>query len=346
MARQGHAVEVVAAGPGVGRDGEIPVRRIDADSLFYRGGAPEALAESWRARAAVPSFVGRLTFELARRAGDWDAIISHWLLPCSLVAAARGLPHLAVAHSGDVALLARLPGARAVARLLATRVTDLVFVSEDLRRRFGELVGREVGRVVPMGVEAAQPTPPPTGRFTVLFLGRLVPIKGLDVLLQAAAALPESRFILAGEGPERERLARALPTNAELCGSLGGPAKARALAQSHVVCVPSIELLSGRTEGAPVVVTEALAAGRPVVASRTGGLPETVGDAGLLVPPGDPAALALALARLSQDPVLYARLCASARDRGASRTWDTVAPALLARLCPALPPTLASRYTS
>jgi len=86
---------------------------------------------------------------------------------------------------------------------------------------------------------------------------------------------------------------------------------AACLAAADVVALPS------RQEGLGVAALEAMAAGRPVVASRVGGLAEAIvpEETGLLVPPGDPMALATALARLARDPGLRARLGAAGRER-------------------------------
>jgi len=143
----------------------------------------------------------------------------------------------------------------------------------------------------------------------VLALANFVHRKGLDVLLRAVARLADARvhLLLAGDGPEADSLQA-------LSRQLGGPRAARflgvredvgdLLAACDVFCMPS------RAEGMGVAALEALAAARPVVASRVGGLAHLVTDeqCGLLVPPGDDVALASALARLRDDPSLRARL--------------------------------------
>jgi glycosyltransferase involved in cell wall biosynthesis len=320
FAGAGAKVEVVAAGPGRGRDGDIVVHRIDSPTLFYDGGAPEALASSWRARMAAPVFAARLAAAAGRRARRWDAVISHWLLPCGLIGMALARRHVGIAHSGDVHLLERLPAGALLARTL-TR-TRLVFVSENLHTRFARLAGRSVGEVIPMGAEAfaaGQPSGPPL----VLFMGRLVPIKGVHVLLAAAAQLPDVAFVVAGAGPEENRLRAIAPKNVRFVGVLSEKAKRDALAAAHLVCVPSTPLADGRTEGSPVVAAEALVCGRPVVASATGGLPQLVGNAGILVPPCDSAALASAIHNVLTDREGFA---ARARVRGAQLTWQSIGP--------------------
>jgi len=320
LSGEGARVEVVAAGPGASRDGDIVVHRIAAPHLFYGAGAPEALAASWRARAAAPAFVARLAAAVARRARRWDAMLSHWLVPCGLVGALLVRRHVAIAHSGDIHLLERLPGAPLIARLLAR--PRLVFVSNDLRDRFARLCGQTLGEVIPMGAEGVA-LAPPDGPPHVLFMGRLVPIKGADVLLASARRLPGVQFTIAGGGPEENRLRALAPANVRFVGVLSGQAKRDALRDAHLVCVPSTPLADGRTEGSPVVVAEALACGRPVVASATGGIPQLVGDAGVVVPPRDPAALAIGIHSVLTD---YENYAAKAGARGSALTWHSVGP--------------------
>jgi glycosyltransferase involved in cell wall biosynthesis len=146
---------------------------------------------------------------------------------------------------------------------------------------------------------------------------RLVPIKGLDVLVRAVATLPNARLEIAGDGPERarlERLARELGT-ADRITFLGWQDDlAECFARWTLASVAS------RDEGFGIAALEAMAAGLPVVASRVGGIPELVEHerSGLLVPPGDIAALANALGELTADPQRAAAMGAAARERAAA----------------------------
>jgi glycosyltransferase involved in cell wall biosynthesis len=136
-------------------------------------------------------------------------------------------------------------------------------------------------------------------------VARLQPEKGVANFLRAAArvctAVPDARFLVAGDGPLREELlalAGRLGVG-ERVRFLGYRADARALVGLlDVLVVPSL------TEGTPLIVLEAMAAGIPVVASAVGGIPDQIrhNEEGLLVPAGDPAALADALLELLQDP--------------------------------------------
>jgi glycosyltransferase involved in cell wall biosynthesis len=146
-------------------------------------------------------------------------------------------------------------------------------------------------------------------------LGRLHPVKGYDVLIDALALLPADierpAAVVAGEGAEREALearARAAGVAVDLAGYADDPA--RLLAGLDLYVQPS------RSEGLCVAAHEAMQAGLPVIASAVGQLPYSIteGRSGLIVPPGDPKALAKALANLLTHPDRLAAMGASARD--------------------------------
>ncbi len=274
----GVTVERLSAG------GALFVERLPAGgALFYGAGAPEALDRgdpvTWAAAARFS-----LALAAAVRAGapHWDAIEAHWLVPCALasLSGAPGRPLRAFAHSGDVALLERLPLGRTLARLIAAGAGDLRFVTDELRQRFAALAGREVGTVdalpVPKTFARRGPGPDATlrrqlalGSPTVLAVGRLVPIKGHDRLLAACAragGAPE--LVILGDGPERprlERLARELGVRLRLPGFVARAEVARWLAAADLYVQPSVRLATGRGEGAPMAVAEARAVGIPVL---------------------------------------------------------------------------------
>src|SRR5262249_60540027 len=123
-------------------------------------------------------------------------------------------------------------------------------------------------------------------------------------------------YVFCGSGGEDAALRRlAEPLGASVVFAGQQTAVAGCLGAAHIVAMPSLK------EGLGVAALEAMAAARPVVASRVGGLAEVVvdGESGLLVPPGDPAALAAALASLALDPAARLRLGEAGRFRGPAR---------------------------
>ena len=181
--------------------------------------------------------------------------------------------------------------------------------------------------VVPNGLDLPEVAPVLTPGGTVLSVGRLIPDKGMDTLIEAAAGLGRP-VTIAGSGPERARLENLAITrgvNVRFAGFIPGEEVGRRYAQSAGV------VLASRTgEGLPNVLLEAMAHARPIVATRVPGNSELIEDgvSGLLVPPGDPPALRQAIDRVLADPALAARLAAGARAAAAGYEWGQVRPRL------------------
>ncbi len=257
------------------------------------------------------------------RGPRFDIVEAHIAYPTGLIArpAARliGAPLVLFAHGADVLDVptrstrhARLAASTYGAASLV--IANSQFLAGEIGRRYPGVADRV--RVLSPGIELQQFTCDPAAlRAGVLFVGRLVPDKGVDVLIRAMATLggaggPRGRAVGAltvlGDGPERARLAAlagTLGVDLDLRGDVGRAAVADAMQRAAVVAVPSVY-----REPLGLVAIEAMASGAIVVASATGGLVETVMDGvtGLAVPPGDVDALAAAIGRaadLAIDPI-------------------------------------------
>ncbi|MFN8473389.1 MAG: glycosyltransferase family 4 protein [Anaerolineae bacterium] len=212
-------------------------------------------------------------------------------------------------------------------QLLARGMDRYIAVSHALARRLREAVDlpAEKLQVVHNGIPLAPyaATTPQTHawrpsntrqRPRVLTVARLHPQKGLSYLLRAACSVSDATFALAGDGPEREALETEVRERglADRVVFLGHRTDVPALlAQSDLFVLPSL------FEGLPLSVLEAMAAGKPVIATAVGGTGEAVtdGETGLLVPPADSAALASAIQRVLSDPALSHRLGAAGQAR-------------------------------
>ncbi len=369
LCRAGHQVDVVCAGlrgsepqlqPASSRVGERAGERAEHrprihrlrhyGNLFYHGGAPESLA---RLRAAPLWTAGRFSVAmlaaLSRIAVHWQAAFAHWFIPSAAALALtlpRSVPMVAIAHSGDVYTLRRLGLTSAMAALLWSRRAHSVFVSQSLREVFctrihpGALANsiRRRSTVSPMGIDVARFRElrhrVSDGPYTVLFLGRLVAVKGVDYLLAAIARLPqdcpEVRVVVAGDGPLRAQLeyrAAGLQTPRRqivFTGAVTTQERDRLLSQADVLVAPSVTVEGGRREGAPMVVREAMAAGVPVVASRVGGLGELPPNVVTFIPPADSNMLSDVLARCVGDRMWYARQTVAAARWVAQWDWARV----------------------
>jgi glycogen(starch) synthase len=259
------------------------------------------------------------------------------ILPLARLAAApRALPivltvHCSLAHTMQVsdartAILRTLGGwieRRGERRAAVTMVYTsrlAARLARDARIPAPQVVRRGVDRGLFSAPPGADPFPALGGRPRIVFVGRLVRPKGVDVLVDAASRLrtPGARILLVGDGPERARLERqaqrlGVGDRVHVTGFLPHDRIPDLLATADLLVLPSVY------EELGTVLVEALHAGVPTVASRTGGIPEVVehGVTGLLAPPGDAAALGRAIDIVLSDPGLAAAMGANARRRAA-----------------------------
>lgn len=311
----------------------------------------DLLSESLWVKSASAISLTAFFNDAIKHALQADAICSHWLAPCGFMGAAisrlTGKPHIAVEHSGALHLLARMQGGRRLARFIARGSRRIVTVSEDLRDRLISLCPEAAGKaqVIPMGVGAtgmrkAGPMPPggitaEAGRDdadrmrTVLFIGRLSKIKGVDVLIRAMEGIENAQLLVAGDGGlrrELEELARGFSITARFLGQVGAGRREELLSSCDAVVIPSLVMPCGRTEGTPVVCIEAMAAGRPVIASRAGGLAEIIsdGETGLLFDAGDHSSLREKLMLVLGDATLWQRLSGMGLQKATGYHWSKI----------------------
>jgi glycosyltransferase involved in cell wall biosynthesis len=212
-----------------------------------------------------------------------------------------------VVHLHNGARTADGPESPALARLLLRSAERVLAVSAPVADYARACLPSGDGRVVvvPNGIdpeEFAEVPPLPRPRPFVLGVGRLAEQKGFDLLIDALGANGLD-LVLAGDGPERDALARraaarGLAGRVDFLGFVDRRTVAGLLRAASVVAIPS------RFEGHPLVCLEAMLAGAPIVAAAIPGLPPELvhGETGLLVPPEDPTALGAALAELAAAP--------------------------------------------
>lgn len=303
LAEAGVPVRVLCpSGPGLARRERIG--GVDVVRFRYAPRRLEVLAYSGAMHRdvrgpkalLVPLLFAGFLLAAVREGRSAGILHAHWWVPSGLVAVVAGrllgVPAVVHVHGTDAAL-ARGP-LRWLARRVLRSASAVLAASKDLAAWVHRVAGVEAAVVpMPLGTERipAPGPPPPDG--PVLAVARLVPEKGIDVLVRAAAAAGVAVEVV-GEGDERaalEALAAAVGAEVRFYGALPPAALAERYAAARLVAVPS------RREGFGLVAAEAAAAGRAVVASRVGGLADIVVDGvtGVLVPPDDVEALAAAL---------------------------------------------------
>ena len=351
-------------------------RRLDPSSFAVLT-TPHPDAAAWDAAQAyriervrervllpLPSLVRRID-ALAREVGA-SLVVLDPALPVGLVGPRLELPYAVVVHGAEVTVPGRLPGTRALLRRVL-RGADLVVAAGGYPLAEAE---RAAGRplpsvVVPPGVDTQRFVPldegaratarsrlglPADGRL-VVSLSRLVPRKGMDVLIEAAARLapdrPDLCVAIGGGGRDRDRLARLIERTgapARLLGRVSDDDLPDLYGCADVYAMLCHNRWGGlEQEGFGIVFLEAAAAGVPQVAGDSGGAAEAVldGETGIVVrDPRDPGAVAVALASLLDDPEHRRRLS----ERGRARAQEGYDYDVLAtRLAQALGSSAAAR---
>lgn len=292
---------------------DIAVRSLPAMPLGLEGArrVPRAMQELRRVHASV--FHAHLSWPLSCKYGLLAAILAR-------VPAIVATEQLFVDYPWDRAILLQH-------RLMMLKIDRYVAVSEHVAQRLRATfhVPRQKLEVIYNAIPTERfdrPSDPGFRRTlsvmddrpVVLTIARLDEQKGLKYLLQAAQSVPEAVFILVGDGPERSTLeaqARSLGVDGRVVFLGHRRDIPELLANCDLFVLPSL------FEGLPVSVLEAMASGKPVIASNIGGTDEAVvhGVSGLLVPPGDAAALAAAIQKLLFDVPLREALGAAGKAR-------------------------------
>jgi glycosyltransferase involved in cell wall biosynthesis len=266
---------------------------------------------------------------LARRPNGGDALVVGYPGHLDLVAARRAARGRPVVFNPLVSLADTLVGdrgrfrsgslaARALERIdrFAFRSADLVVADTAAQARFlGDVRGRDDVAVCFVGAEDHLFTPPwePRDPFTVLFVGKLIPLQGVDTILAAARAAPDIRFRVVGSG-QLDALLASRPPNVEHVDWIEYerlPGEIR-----HAGCALGIFGTTAKAQRViPNKAFQALACGTPLITADTPATRELLvhEESALLVPAGDPAALAEAVRRLAEDRRLATRIAAGGR---------------------------------
>lgn len=360
IASRGHAIHVLAPhAPGAllhEKWGPLEIHRFryfisSYQRLAYGAGILNNVRRSHLAKLQVPLLSIQMMRHAARIAKRTNAEIihSHWLLPSGIVGARVAtklrIPHVVTLHAGDVAGLSRLPGRAAIARYVIQRSSKVIAVSGSVANALKAIIADDTRpvlderlEIMPMGVDTAafqwSESPLPATP-TFLFVGRLVEKKGILFAIEAFSHVhatdPSARLIVCGDGPLRRELEDRieelhLSSAVDVRGPVPEAEKRLLLQRRPILLVPSITAMNGDIEGLPVTILEGLAAGCPVIASRTGGTPEAIqhDKNGILVNPRDARGLADAMIKLLRDPEHCRRLSTAAVVTAREFDWRAI----------------------
>jgi len=331
---------------GVDPDPRLTVARL---SVFHRRGSFRLPRASFLARAGARSSLALLR---KRVVFTRDLQLADLLLRGGrrrLVYEAHAVESLLYGERDRIYGGGGTPDPRKQQRLAARearvwrRAAGFVATTAGILDSFREKHGpRDRAKVVPNGCDVsdvASPALPSEDPPRILYAGQLYPWKGVDVLVEAFARLAGGRLVilggLAGEADlARIRAlveARGLSQRVEMPGSVLHAQVGAELARAAVVVVPFLQTAMTERHTSPLKIFEAMAAGRPIVATDLPSTREVLrdGENALLVPASDPAALADALARLLHDRSLAERLATAARAEAGLYSWEARARALL-----------------
>jgi len=364
FARFGHDVEVVApydvaARPMPSSGVKVHRFRYVWPERWHMMGHARSLREDVRLRPSafllLPFFLTASLITLWRVTGaqKTQLIYAHWAipngLPAAIVARLRHLPLVISLHGSDMFVARRNPVFRAVTRWIFRGATAVTACSPDLRGTAMSLGAPASTTLLAWGADPTifkpslrssdvrQSLAASPGTVLVAFLGRLVPKKGIEILLQALPPVlanhPQARVVIAGDGPlldELVDLARELKIDERVAfpGRISWERAPEFHASADVFVQPSVRDVQGNQDGLPTVLLEAMSSGTAVIASRLGGIPLVIDDNanGLLVPPGNVAALSEALDRLIANESERHRLGTGARASvEKSFNWRSVA---------------------
>jgi glycosyltransferase involved in cell wall biosynthesis len=318
-------------------------QRLGRHATVHRHGLPVRLLRQCYAPAA--------SLQLLRLAPQADVVHAHLGEDLAVVPAARaaaraaGIPlvltiHLSLQHTlagrgPRTAVLRHLGGA--IERWGVDAADAIVVLTHRLEQRLVAAgVPAEKVHVIPSGVvpaDYAAAAPSPIASIPgprVAFVGRLAPQKGVMTLVEAAARLrtTDATVVLVGDGPDRPALERrvaelGLGDRVRFAGFVAHDRVPAVLRDADLMVLPSIYEELGS------VLLEAMQAGVPIVASRTGGIPDAVGRAADLVEPGDPVALAEAIDRVLGDPLRALAMATRGRERARRFDWSLLARRVL-----------------
>jgi glycosyltransferase involved in cell wall biosynthesis len=301
------------------------------------GGLPVVWRKYPLARIQILSFFLIHAFATACYAQSCDVVHAQWTLSAGAACMGRWIHHcpiLATVHGSDILQVPRHPIGAWLTWLVLSCCDRITAVSHALQKRVIQL-GVDPGKVlvVPTGVDVGKfvPIDDVYRENLILFVGSLIPRKGVRYLLEAMPQVfrmfPGYRLVIAGDGPEIISLKRranelGISGQVDFVGFQSQNGVRALMQRARVVVLPSLE------EGMGVVLVEAMACGTPVVASRVDGIQDVVTDeVGVLVSPADPIELAEGIRIVLSNSIRWKEYSHNARLRAVKfYSWDSIVP--------------------
>lgn len=285
----GAADSEILEGVKVNRYHYLPIHKWE--TLAYPGAIVPRIKEKKIRALQVPFLFFGLWKYLIKNLKKFDLVHSHWLIPQGIIQSYFSKPYLLTGHGGDVTglnkgLIKKLKARTLMNASAITFVSKQLFETAENIQDYRKPLKEKSVNIIPMGVD--------TERFSseyrvpnyfgqkdkkvVLFVGRLVEVKGLRYLIEAMKSI-DALLVVVGSGPMRdeyERLATPIRKKVRFLGSKTHEDLKKIYASADVFCMPSYTTETGEKEGFGLVVLEAMASGLPIVASKSGGIPTMI----------------------------------------------------------------------
>lgn len=324
----------VLEGVNVIRYHYFPIHRWE--TLCYPGAIIPRIKEKKIRGILVPFlFIGlwkKLLFELPK----YDFVHANWIIPQGIIQSMFSKPYIVTGHGGDVMEL-NVGIFKALKRRCLNKAKYVTVVSEKAKKTLNLIYGTEHIKVQSMGCDIDKFNPQKRienyfnqkDKKVILFVGRFVEIKGITYLIDAMKKI-DALLVIVGKGPDEEKIKK----QAEECKEkvlFMGPQDHSILpiiyASSDIFIIPSITLSGGVTEGAPTVITEAMASGLPVIGTNTGGIPELISDGenGMIIKEKNSEDIVEKVNFLMNNPEILQKMALNARKMGVQKSYKNVA---------------------
>ena len=310
------------------------------EKLSHDMSVPEKLKSNKLYFFVLPFFMlsGMLSARKFAKNNDFDLIHVHFPFPLALFGIAMKRvskkPLVMTCHGSEVNMAKKNPVFRKIFKWMLGYADSVTVNSTFMKNELSKIIQTKEIEIIPMGsgtggisekaVEKKQKT-----KTNLLFVGRLIEVKGTKYLIEAMKFLDSEKFELhiAGDGPERENLEKIAPQNVIFHGYQTGKNLEELYQKADIFILPSIVDDAGYTEGLGTVLLEAANFSIPVIGTNVGGIPDIIinGKTGLLVPQKDPEALSEAVKKLSENPELRETLVENAREHlKESFSWESI----------------------